>query len=210
MPWVGGVLEQNAWPDNPKWRSQFVQSIRALLERHPRLAGIHVNIEPCPSGNPSYLVLLEEIRRELPRGKLLSVAAYPPTMLLQPTLDVHWEEPYFRQVAARSDQIAMMMYDTGLLSEKMYQSLMQSWTREVIDWAGTTPVLLGIPAYDDAGVGYHHPRVENIFNALLGIHGALGAFAAQPAHYQGVALYSEWEMNEPKWTQLREEFLSSP
>jgi hypothetical protein len=63
-----------------------------------------------------------------------------------------------------------MMYDTSLRFQKPYQHLMASWTREVLEWSGTTDVLLGLPAYDDPGVKYHYPHVENLKNSLLGIH----------------------------------------
>lgn len=55
-------------------------------------------------------------------------------------------------------------------------------------------------------VRYHDPRVENLANALRGIHGGLGE-GIPPFNYQGVALYSEWEMNTTKWECFREEFL---
>ena len=50
------------------------------------------------------MTLLEELRAGLPKGKLLSVAAYPPPTLLHPFKEIHWEESYFREVAQRADQ----------------------------------------------------------------------------------------------------------
>lgn len=64
----------------------------------------------------------------------------------------------------------IMMYDRAIPFEKVYRHLMASWTKEAFVWAANTEVLLGIPAYDDAGVGYHDPKVENLKNALMGIH----------------------------------------
>ncbi|MDC3955147.1 glycosyl hydrolase family 18 protein [Polyangium jinanense] len=207
MPWVGGVLGESARPDEPAWRDGFTRSIRALLDAHPRIAGIHVNIEPCPSGHTPFLTLLEELRAGLPKGKLLSVAAYPPPTLLHPFKEIHWDEAYFREVAQRVDQLAVMLYDTALKNVKLYKSLMTQWTREVLDWAGATPVLLGLPAYDDPGVGYHDASVENVPNALAGAHAALQTYPVLPASYQGIALYSEWEMTEDEWGTLRTGFL---
>lgn len=89
MPWIGGVLGKNALPDDPRWRSAFTRSAVRLLGRHPRLAGVHVNIEPCPSGHASFLMLLDELRAALP-GKVLSVAAYPPPTRFHPHPEVHW------------------------------------------------------------------------------------------------------------------------
>ncbi|MDI1475921.1 hypothetical protein [Polyangium sp. y55x31] len=207
MPWVGGVLDVSARPGDPAFRRAFTRSIRALLDAHPRLAGIHVNIEPCPSGHAPFLTLLDELRAGMPEGKFLSVAAYPPPTVLHPFTGVHWEEAYFREVAKRADQLAVMLYDTALTNVKLYESLITQWTREVLDWAGATPVLLGLPAYDDPGVGYHDAAVENVPNALAGAHAALRTYPALPASYQGIALYSDWEMTEDEWGILRKEFL---
>jgi hypothetical protein len=205
IPWIGGVFEASAHPARPAWRRGFVDSAVKLLTDHPRLAGVQVNIEPMPSGHTGFLALLDELRAALPKGKLLSVAAYPPPTRWQPSLEVHWEEPYFRAVAARADQLAVMMYDTSIRFQKPYRALMRDWTREVLAWSGGTNVLLGVPAYEDADSGYHHPHVENLHNALLGIHA--GLHANRPANYQGVAIYCEWEMTAEKWRTWRERFV---
>lgn len=41
---------------------------------------------------------------------------------------------------------------------------MVSWTQEILEWSLDTEVLLGLPAYDDEGVSYHYPEVENLKN----------------------------------------------
>jgi hypothetical protein len=184
MPWVGGVLNDHCFPKIPGWRAAFIQSIQELLQAHPRLSGIHLNIEPWPSGDPDLLTLLDELRAALPPGKVLSVAAYPPPTRWHPYAEVHWEQAYFREVARRSDQLAVMMYDTALRGRKLYTWLMSEWTREILDWSGSTPVLLGLPAY----------------------HARLNANGLAP-NYQGVALYSDWELDESEWRHFREHFL---
>jgi hypothetical protein len=142
----------------------------------------------------------------LPTGKLLSVAAYPPPTRWHPFEDVHWTEDYFRQVARRCDQLAVMMYDTALRKPKLYQHLMADWTGEVLTWSGGKSVLLGVPTYSDADSGYHHPDVENLENALRGIHRGL---SRQPLekNYQGVAIYCHWETDETEWTYFHDHFL---
>ncbi|MDQ3813353.1 MAG: glycosyl hydrolase family 18 protein [Armatimonadota bacterium] len=213
LPWIGGVLDSDVAPDNAQRRKVFVNSIKDLLHKHPKFAGVHLNVEPWPSGHKEMLVLLEEIRQALPAGKILSVAAYPPPTFWHRFPEVHWEQAYFKQVAQRVDQMAVMMYDTSLKDGKLYQNLMRSWTQQVLDWSQVASgqkspvILLGVPTYDDAGVGYHNPDVENLANALPGIHASLGRSAQLPAHYQGVAIYCEWETTEPEWQHLREHFL---
>ncbi len=206
LPWVGGPDGSGVRLDNPAWRSGFCRSVIELLSRHPRLAGVHVNIEPCPSGNRDFLALLDELKRNLPADKLLSVAAYPPPTRWQPAPEVHWDEVYFRAVAKRSDQLAVMMYDTSLRYTKPYVKLMASWTREVLLWSEGKAVLLGVPTYDDANSGYHHPDVENLQNALAGIHRGLDDAGNQPG-YQGVAIYCEWETDAAEWEIWHREFM---
>ena len=82
---------------------------------------------------------------------------------------------------------------------------MADWTVEVLDRSEGKPVLLGVPTYDDAGVGYHDPKVENLRNDLLGIHRGLSR--KSPANYQGVAIYCDWETSESEWNYFREHFL---
>jgi hypothetical protein len=206
MPWIGGPNGSSVLLRDAKWRSGFARSILELLTAHPRLAGIHLNVEPLPDGDTNFLVLLDELRTALPKGKLISVAAYPPPTRWQPAEDVHWSENFFRQVARRSDQLAVMMYDTAVRVPKLYQRLMAGWTEEVLRWSEGTPVLLGVPTYDDTGVEYHIPRVENLVNALLGIHRGLSGHEL-PANYQGVAIYCEWETDTNEWLYFHDHFM---
>jgi hypothetical protein len=210
IPWIGGVLGRHCSPESRQWRTNFVFSASSLLQRHPRLAGVHINIEPMPNGNSHFLVLLDELRGAIPRGKILSVAAYPPPTRWHPFPDVHWEESYFREVAQRVDQLVPMMYDTAIPLSKVYRHLMATWIHDVLNWAGNAQVLLGVPAYDDAGVFYHYPRVENLHNALSGIHAGLSNYKTLPGNYAGIAIYCEWEMDGEEWASFRREFEKAP
>lgn len=206
MPWVGGPNGSSVHADSSEWRKAFVRDIQRLLQRHPRFAGIHLNVEPMQDGCAEFLELLEAIRAALPEGKILSIAAYPPPTLWHAYPEVHWSEAYFRQVAKRCDQMAVMMYDAGQLLPKTYQKLMADWTVEVLAWSEGKPVLLGVPTYDDAGVGYHDPKVENLGNALPGIHRGLTR-AEVPTNYQGLAVYCDWETSEKEWAFWRKHFV---
>jgi hypothetical protein len=206
LPWVGGVFGGSARIEEAAWRKTFCASVGALLADHPRLAGVQVNVEPCPSGNAAFLELLRELRAAMPAGKILSVAAYPPPTVWQPSAEVHWDEAYFRAVAGEVDQLAVMMYDTGIRWRKPYVRLMAEWTREVLAWSEGREVLLGLPAYHDAGTGWHDPVIENLETALAGVHRGLAAGAEVPANFAGVAIYSEWEMDAGEWDYLARHF----
>ena len=195
IPWVGGILYESARPGDKKWKKNFFASIKELFEKHPRIAGIQINIEPMPSGDREFLQLLEELR-SVTGNKILSVAAYPPPTKWHQYPNVHWEWFYLHQVAARCDQMAVMMYDTAIPLEKFYTNLMIGWTRTLagVSHQKELSLILGVPAYEDAGVGYHYPNAENIASALRGI-----AAADRHEDIDGIALYCEWEMTEEKW-----------
>jgi hypothetical protein len=206
IPWIGGLLRVHCFPKSAEWRAAFICSAVDLLRAHPRLAGVQLNIEPMPSGNPDFLTLLDELQQAMPPGKILSVAAYPPPTRWHPHSSVHWDESYFKEIARRVDEIVPMMYDTSVLLSKIYQGLIARWTSEVLNWSGDTQVLLGVPAYEDAGAWYHFSRVENLQNALRGIHAGLSQYKALPKNYAGIAIYCEWEMDEAEWKTLAQEF----
>ncbi len=50
------------------------------------------------------------------------------------------------------------------------------------------------------------PKVENLRTGLRGIHRGLSK-SPLPDNYQGVVLYSDWEMDEAEWKTFREEFV---
>ena len=210
LPWIGGVLDEQCSPESPQWRANFISSVVELLQSHPRLAGVQINIEPMPTGNKDFLILLDDLRQNMPAGKIISVAAYPPPTPWHPFPNVHWDEDYFRQVARRVDQLAPMMYDTAINRPEIYRRLMSSWTSDILDWSGDTQVLLGLPVYDDAGVGYHYPEAENLQNALSGIHAGLSGYKVLPKNYIGIAIYCEWEMDQQEWDYLKNEFEKTP
>jgi len=207
MPWIGGPNGSSVRLHKPQWRAAFTKHVQGLMAAHPRLAGVQINVEPLTSGDTNYLALLDELRAALPEGKLLSVAAYPPPTWWHPYEDVHWDEGYFREVARRSDHLAVMMYDAAQRIPKTYERLLAAWTQEVLAWSEGKPVLLGVPTYDDAGVGYHDPRVENLTNALRGIHRGLSC-QPLPSNYQGVSIYCEWQTSHAEWLYFREHFLN--
>ena len=191
-----------ARPDDESWRKNFIASAEELLKKHPRLAGVQINIEPLPSGDADLLRLLDELRPVL-NGKTLSVAAYPPPTKWHRFPNLHWQFSYINRIARHCDQLAVMMYDTAISLEKFYTILMTDWTRQLVGAVRPTgcELLLGIPAYEDAGVGYHHPRVENISSALRGI-----SASDQLDRVGGIAIYCEWEMDDAKWQRWRKHF----
>ena len=204
LPWIGGRMGKQFAPSNAATSARFVAGVGALMRRHPRLAGVHLNVEPWKSGDAGMLKLLDELRAVLPPGKILSISGYPPQSEWSP-FRLAWSRDYYRQVASRVDQIAVMLYDTSIHDAKIYQYLFARWTKTVLDWTrdSQTEILPGVPTYGAAGptLGplYHDPRVENLPNALAGLHRALSDLGELPRNYAGAAIYCEWETDASEW-----------
>lgn len=213
LPWIGGRLDGDSQIDSPQWRAKFVASALKLVRAHPRLAGVHLNFEPWVSENTSMLAMLDELRKALPDGKLISVSAYPPRDFFYP-FRRGWSEDHFSQVAKRCDQMVLMSYDSSAQQIKLYQWFMARWTRSSLELAASAPrppqILMGVPTYDDvstpAGLKYHNSQVESPENAILGIHQGLSKWQKPPAHFQGIAIYSEWVTDEDEWRSIRRDW----
>lgn len=181
------------------------------MRRHPRLAGVHLNVEPWKSGDAAMLTLLDKLRAVLPAGKILLISGYPPQSEWFP-FRLAWNQNYYRQVAARCDQIAVMLYDTSLHDAKLYQWFYARWTSAILRWTRDTQteILFGVPTYGAAGpklgLVYHNPRVENLPNALAGLHRGLSDSGKLPRNYAGAAIYCEWETDATEWKIWRREF----
>lgn len=198
LAWVGGVLEDCRLTDK-SWRQNFANDCAELV-REAKLDGVQVNIEPCPSFEPGYLELLEDLRKTLPEGSRISIAGYPPPHWLHPFPQVHWNQQFLMELSRRADDLAIMAYDTAQPVSKTYVSMVSSWTRRTLEQFDK-PVRIGVPAYEDQGVAYHHPEVENVANSLAGIAAGLGPQA--PDNYAGLALYAEWTLDEAETEALR-------
>jgi hypothetical protein len=85
--------------------------------------GIHLDAEPAVNGDPDLLSLLDDVRSAAGRGAVLSIAAPRiwPVGTPSPPGFVMWTAGYYRQVAQRVDQVAVMNYDTALPLPWLYR-----------------------------------------------------------------------------------------
>ncbi len=167
--------------------------------------GVHLDPEPVSSGDDAVLALLEDIRRGLPLEAMLSIAARRiwPVFPDVPWPGVgagFWHSDYYRQIAERVDQIALMTYDSALPAEWMYRQ----WTRfQVITLSralenSTVEILIGVPTSEEA-TRTHHPRAETMESGLSGAIDGLNDEAARPGRITGVAIYPYWETDADEW-----------
>jgi len=112
-------------------------------------------------------------------------------------------EKNYLNVAAYADQIVDMVYDTGIDRDFLYKWFVKEqvvWVSDLMDEDGArgTDLLIGVPVYDEAKMGFN-PEVENIGNALLGVINGLNDIRASHENFTGIAIYPEWEMDEKEW-----------
>lgn len=219
LPWTGGVLGRDVFPDDAQWRADFVAQAKALVELGAD--GIHLNVEPMPEETAGYLDLLREIKAAIGPEKLVSVAAYPPTTPLHPYADVHWSTNFLRLVCEVSDDVSVMAYDTSLGERAAYSDLVHTWTNQIVRALrpleadeGTSADgrgcrwRIGVPSYDD-DEPWHRPDAETL---AAGLDGVMDAFPGSvemfdhrgepPRSFAGLAVYSSWTTDAQEWAEF--------
>jgi len=210
--WIGLPLKQpgtpgSGWVDLRDAMTQ--QKITAFCTDITRLAGfdgVHLDPEPVPNGDANVLTLLDEIRHAIGPNLTLSIA----TPRIQPIFSdnslplvgwVAWRAGYYREVAKRVDQIAVMVYDSGLPLPVLYRQ----WGRfQVIEISraldGTdVDLFFGVPTSEEK-TWTHWPGAENMTSGLLGVVDGLNDAESRASAVTGVAIYPYWETSTSEWT----------
>ncbi|MEO7317628.1 MAG: hypothetical protein ABIZ56_01430, partial [Chthoniobacteraceae bacterium] len=166
--------------DDPRWRRFFIVDLRRLLDRLPRLRGVMLDFSGVAEVFPAMLRLLDELRPALaPDARLLGIVAGK------------WEEPYFREVARRADQLVMPLEISSSPFSRFSVNASAERIRSTLAWCEGKPVLFCIPAD------------KRLRRALSTIHLAFSKTTA-PEQYQGIILQSP---DAAAWPELRTHFL---
>jgi len=166
--------------------------------------GVQWDYEICNDGDPTLLLLLDDSRRLLP-SCWIGVAA--PAWYPWPLTSVSWSERYFREVAQRSDQIAVMAYDSGLYHPRLYNGLVANQI-EVLERAtrGTDcRFVVGLPTYG-GGTLSHNPHSENMPLALAAVKQGLADTRSE--RFEGVALFADYTTDTAEWDVFTRDWLS--
>jgi hypothetical protein len=207
LPWVGGlrVGYKRHRPGTVSLadlnqRQRIVAEVRGLMDEG--FDGIHLNIEPINDGNVEFLALLRSLRNAVGPGRVLSLAAIRPSPVGIPFApNFVWSPEYYARVAAVSDQIVIMAYDTAIPTPPLYRRYLAWATASVagalVASGSDARVLMGVPTYEDYGF-MHRRGVETVDNALYGIVAGLRGLGAGGT-FEGVALYAEWTTDDEDW-----------
>lgn len=178
--------------------------------------GIHLDPEPIYNGDADVLALLEDVRNGLGANPTLSIATrrlWPLTPEREALVPGRWfwSASYYRLVAARVDEIAVMVYDSALPLPGAYRF----WTKfqviglsRALDRTGVT-LFIGVPASEER-TRTHRPAAENVKSGLKGVVDGLNDARSTPSAVTGIALYPYWEMDAADWTHYAQRWEIEP
>jgi len=221
--WIGLPLAQrgpSAWEGHVElWDLASREAIVAFCVHILQVAdfdGIHLDPEPVSSDDGSLLALLEETRSAVAEDYVLSLASkrilwFGEGLLARTVRLVAWSPAYYRNVAARVDEVALMTYDTMLPLPDLYRA----WTHfqvvaltRALEATGTR-VFIGVPTSEER-TWTHRPYAENMTSGLLGLLDGLADSAARPDVVTGAAVYPLWETDEEEWATYVRLWLGEP
>ena len=211
---VDGVITWAGYVDlmDTDTRAQIAAFCASLVAEHG-FHGVHLDPEPVFSGSKSLMRLLDEIRQALGPDATLSVAGRhicPWGARLSPRARHYleeqlyrwfWSPAYYREVAARVDEIAVMVYDSSTLTPGGYRR----WTRRQVVRVSealaeaNVRLFIGVPTSEER-TSTHHPWAENMRSGLLGVREGLMEAGTDGNAVTGVAIYPYWETDEIEWS----------
>lgn len=205
--WLGDVVQPGKNPgmdlDDPQVRSRVLASSQAVLDQG--FQGIHFDFEPVQSGSQGFLAILDATHTlTTARNVPLSVAAAqidPLWHLSKLPIGKWWSQDYFRQVARRVEQIAVMSYDTAMPLESLYGGYVAKQTTLALEVTPpTTDLLMGLPAYWERNPS-HWGHAETVQAAVRGARLGLGTSDRQNF---GLALYVDFAATPDNWAAYRD------
>jgi hypothetical protein len=192
-------------------RANLVASVAQVLDDD--FDGVQYDFEPLDDGNQDLLPLLQtthELTQQ--RHKVLSLAAsyteplpgMAAVVRLAPGRLALWSNGYLHRLALELDQIALMVYDTGLPTRDSYAGYTRHATeRALAAVPADVALFIGVPAYHEDNLR-HHPNAEVLPAALRGVRLALGDRPPRPNF--GVALYVDFAATPADWASYRHDW----
>ena len=164
--------------------------------------GVQWDYEFCGNGDKGLLALLEETRAAFKATDLISVA----TPMWYPNTLWGWNDNYFREVAARCDQICVMCYDSYMYLPRAYSWLLCQQVVHVtsaVAMANASSkahcvVLFGLPTYEDATLA-HRAQSESLANSLRGLNAGLESRDTVRDVIEGIALFADYTTDGAEW-----------
>lgn len=202
-PWLGQKVDGTLNLDDPAARQRVLDGVRTIMTLG--FDGVHYNFEPIGSGDTDFLDLLTKTRAIIGNALLsTSTPQIEPFPLTRSAVravigrDKYWSPDYFRQVAALTDQVAIMTYDTYLPFKGTYGGyVVRQGTMALELVPEEKTVLIGAPAYHDHSFSWVDES-ESVAGAAQGARLALTSHGV-PRERFGLALYVDFAATEEDW-----------
>ncbi|MEO7454563.1 MAG: glycosyl hydrolase family 18 protein [Fimbriimonadales bacterium] len=186
----------------PGTKEALVATAKRLLDEGG-FDGIQWDYEICPDGDRDFIELLRMTREALPNGTFVGVCS--PTNYGWPLAGFGWSAEYFREVAALCDQIALMIYDTGMVHPRLYASHVRRQAvvlRDALKGMDCR-VLFGLASYGP-GFRSHNPRAENL---RIGIHATRRTLEdIDFPNFAGISIFADYTTDDDEWAEYHNEW----
>ncbi len=208
--WMGQIRHRIDL-DDPEVRHNVVKK-SIIMSQMVGFDGIHFDIEPAHDYDSGFIDLLKETRAGLPEDKVISVALakFIPRSAIWFFGNIYEFRNYSTQVnygnvQKYADQIAVMVYDTSIKRDWLYEWLVKEQTIWITSFLDDAKVFIGIPTYDygDPRPWFDH-EVENVRTGLRGVVKGLNNLRSDLDSFAGVAVYPYWEFDEENRAAYRE------
>ncbi|MER7205627.1 hypothetical protein ABT340_01085 [Streptosporangium sp. NPDC000239] len=210
--WLGQKVNGRLSLGDAAARQRVLDGARAVMA--VGYDGVHYDFEPVGDGDAGFLDLLDRTRQIVGKD-LLSVSTpqiepFPftrPVARLAIGHDKYWSPDYFRDVASRTDQVAIMTYDSYYPSTILYGGHV---VRQGTLALGLVPddktVLIGAPAYHDHGVVWGD-AAESVATAAEGARLALTSHGTRRELF-GLALYVDFAATPEDWKEYEDSWFN--
>ena len=204
--WIGQLLP--SWDGMVDLRTSAVRA--GLAQAASRFCsagfdGVQYDLEPVASGDPAFLALLRSTRALTP-GCSLAVAgpAIQPSPASAGLFHLRlplppWSASYYVQVAALTDEVDAMLYDTSLRRAGDYSRFVADQVSTLAMAVKGTTIRPGLPAFTGRD-SFFDDRVENLRNGLAGIAAARDRFSFR--ELPGIAIYPLWGVDAGGWAAI--------
>jgi spore germination protein YaaH len=204
----GNAPEEVVALDNPSVRTHIALTAARFVKVNG-FDGVHYDIEPIVNNDARFLDLLDETRKALPAGAMISIAGqkWAPNARIADwahqagRADAWWTSYYYSRVAAYVDQIAVMAYNTAMPNAAAYSLLVKQQTQNILAAARSVSrppqILLGIPTYP-GNDRWYHDSAENMASGLAGIAAGLNS-ETESSPFAGVAIYRFALTSDDAW-----------
>ncbi len=195
---------------------QTIAEFSRLVVNDLGFDGIHFDPEPVLSGDTALLKVLDTIRMAIGPQAKLSIAGREITPFFpEAELIVNrwftWRADYYREIARRVDQVAVMAYDShapfGFWYEQWVRHQVINLTNSLQDTSAE--LFIGISTSEELSTS-HNPAAENMETGLNGLLAGLNDLDSHPERIKGVAIYPYWETSEDEWATYQTLWIGRP